>query len=287
LLKEKYLSLQRLETPLVRVGISPHSPYTVSGKLLEIISDYSLQKTIPLTIHAAESTDELKFMLRGEGFFAEIYKKFGIEWRAPEISSIEFLKNYGALSAKPLLAHCVKVSESDIELIGESDSSVAHCPKSNAKFGHGIAPLEKFFERKIRVGFGSDSVASNNLCDMLEEARFAAMFARTRTHDAVHISAKEILFSATLGGARALRLEEKIGSLEAGKDADITVVSLNNAAQVPVHDVESALLFASSARDVVLTIVAGDDIYREGKIEKHDEKETLLKISEIAIRMRT
>ncbi len=88
-------------------------------------------------------------------------------------------RNIGVLQTTPLLAHCVKVSEGDIELIAESDSRIAHCPKSNAKFGHGIAPLEKFLDKKIRVGFGSDSVASNNTCDILEEARFAALFARS------------------------------------------------------------------------------------------------------------
>lgn len=284
-LREKFLALQSDETALVKVGLSPHSPYTVSRKLFEEIADYALSENIKTSIHAAESTDEIAFLKDGTGFFAKMYEKFNLTWDVPQITPIEYLAETGVLETKPLLAHCVKTTEKDFELIGESHSGIAHCPKSNAKFGHGIAPLEKFLEKNLRVSFGSDSVASNNVCDLFEEARFAALFARSREDKKHLVTAEKILETATLGGARSLGMESKIGTLEAGKQADLIVVSLNNAAQQPVHDIYSALVFASNARDVKLTIVAGKEIYRDGQVQKADEDRLRAKMMEIAGKM--
>jgi cytosine/adenosine deaminase-related metal-dependent hydrolase len=284
-LREKFLHLKEQESELVQIGLSPHAPYTVSARLFEKITEYALQANVKMTIHAAESSEEQELMTRGEGFFASVYQKFGFEWDAPGCSSIEHLARIGVLRARPLLAHCVKVSEKDIGLIAESGSRVAHCPKSNAKFGHGIAPLERFLDAKIRVGIGSDSVASNNTCDILEEARFATLLARNLADQKRFLSAREIIETATLGGARALGLENEIGTLEAGKQADLTIISLENIAQQPIHDVYSALLFASNARDARLTMVAGEEIFRSGRTQKVDDREIKAKMKEISRKM--
>ena len=268
----KFLELKNAETELVKAGISPHAPYTVSRKLFEKITEYSISENIKISVHAAESLEEKELLENGAGFFAEVYKNYGYEWTSPNCSPVEYLANIGVLRAKPLLAHCVNVSAADIELIKKSGSKIAHCPKSNAKFGHGIAPLEKFLDAQIAVGFGSDSVASNNTCDILEEARFAALLARTRNDKKRFLNAEEIITAATLGGARSLGLENEIGTIEAGKQADLCVISLDEPAQMPVHDVYSALLFASNARDVRLTMVAGNEIFRNGKSQLIDEK---------------
>jgi 5-methylthioadenosine/S-adenosylhomocysteine deaminase len=284
-LTDKFLRLRESETPLVRAGLSPHAPYTVSRRLFERITEYALAENVKISIHAAESNQETDLMETGAGFFADIYKNLNLQWNAPRSSSIEYLFQIGVLQAKPLLAHCVKVSEADIQRIAESASRVAHCPKSNAKFGHGIAPLEKFLNAKIRVGFGSDSVASNNNCDILEEARFATLVARNAEGGSRFFTAAEIIEMVTLGGARALGLDEEIGTLEAGKQADVIVISLDNIAQQPVHDVYSALLFASNARDVRMTLVAGEEIYRDGRALKIDEAEVKSKLREISAKM--
>ena len=285
-LKDKFLELKETETVLVKVGISPHAPYTVSKKLFEKIADYAVEKNIKITIHAAESIEEQDLMLHGKGFFAEMYEKMNLEWNAPGISSIEFLAEIGVLRAKPLLAHCVKVSERDIDLISKTDSRIAHCPKSNAKFGHGTAPLEKFLDKKIRVGLGSDSVGSNNICDLLEEARFAALFARNLTDKKRFLTAREILGTATLGGARSLGLEAEIGTLEEGKQADLIVVSLESSSQMPIHDVYAALIFASNSSAVKMTMVAGEEIFRDGKVLRIDETGLKREIEVIGEKMR-
>lgn len=261
-LGEKFENLRAEETDLVRTGLSPHSPYTVGSRLFELIAQYAIINRIPLTIHAAESADEHNLLTRGEGFFTEFYERFDLEWLSPHCSSIEYLERLGVLSTRPLLAHCVTVSDSDIGRIASNRASIAHCPKSNAKFGHGYAPLEKFFDAGIAVGLGSDSVASNNVCDLLEESRFAALAARNREDRKRFILPAEMLETATLGGARALGLDARIGTLEAGKEADIAVVSLAGGSQKPVADVHAALVFSSNARDVIATFVAGRDIYR-------------------------
>ena len=255
-------ALRQEETALVQVGLSPHSTYTVSSRLFELIAQYAILNRIPLSIHTAEARDEMALLTKGEGFFTEVYEKFGVEWHSPFCTPVEYLERLGVLAAQPLLAHCVKVSESDLSKISGNGAKIAHCPKSNAKFGHGYAPFESFLNAGVAVGLGSDSVASNNVCDMLEEARFASLSARNREGSSRFITAQEMLEVATLGGARALGLDHMIGTLEPGKQADIAVVSLSNNAQQPINDIHAALVFSSNARDVVTTIVAGQEIYR-------------------------
>ncbi|HQU84651.1 MAG TPA: amidohydrolase family protein [Pyrinomonadaceae bacterium] len=285
-LKEKFLALKETENELVKVGISPHSPYTVNRKLFERIAEYALSENIKITIHVAESNEEVELLQKGTGFFTKVYEKYGVEWNAPFCSPLEFLEKTGILQTKPLLAHCIKVSDSDIEIMRKTDSRVAHCPKSNAKFGHGIAPLEKFLDAEIKIGFGSDSVASNNVCDILEEARFGVLSARNLASKERFIEPQVAIEIATLGGAKSLGLENEIGTLESGKQADLVVVSLENTAQMPVHDVYSALVFASNSRDIKMTMVAGEEIYRNGNSNIIDESEIKIKIKEIVQKMK-
>ncbi|MDM7923234.1 MAG: amidohydrolase family protein [Pyrinomonadaceae bacterium] len=261
-LREKFASLSGNATELVEVGLSPHSPYTVSRDLFRLIAEFASANEVKVSIHAAESADEDELVLTGNGFFTEVYAKFGVEWTSPRTSSIEYLESTGILDARPLLAHCVTVSESDIAIIKRTGSSIAHCPKSNAKFGHGYAPFERFLDSGVPVGLGSDSVASNNMCDILEESRFAALVARNRPGSARFISASEVLRAATLGGAAAMGLDEKIGTLEPGKYADIAVIAMDHPGQQPVNDIETALVFSSTSRDVIETLVNGKSVLK-------------------------
>lgn len=261
-LATKLEAMKQDETELVHVGLSPHSPYTVGSRLFELIAQYSIINKIPLTIHAAESANEIKLLKSGTGFFTEVFERFGVEWQSPMSSPIEYLERLGVLSAQPLLAHCVKVDDDDILRIAANGAKIAHCPKSNAKFGHGTAPLEKFCHAGIAVGIGSDSVASNNVCDMLEESRFAALTARNREDSRSFISAAKVLELATLGGARTLGLDNQVGSLEIGKQADIAVISLGDPSQQPISDINAAIVFSSNARDCVMTMVSGKVVYR-------------------------
>src|SRR5437762_6250793 len=170
--------MREYDTDLVRVGVSPHAPYTVSATQLEMISRLAVDEKLPLMMHAAESQAEKLLLLEGRGAFAEGFKKRAIDWNAPRISTIAYLQRHGVLETKPLLAHCINVDDSDLDLIKQSGAAIAHCPKSNAKLGHGHAPFAQFISQGIAVGLGSDSVARNNTCDILEEASFVTLSAR-------------------------------------------------------------------------------------------------------------
>ncbi|HKP71705.1 MAG TPA: amidohydrolase family protein, partial [Pyrinomonadaceae bacterium] len=159
-LRANVARLRERENALVRVGVSPHTPFTVSEKLLGQTTDYAVAEKLPLMIHAAESEAEDELLRHGRGAFAESYAERGIEWPSPRMSPVQYLSTRGVLATRPLLAHCVRVDDRDIETIKESHASVAHCPKSNLKLGHGHAPFARMLE--LSRGFGSDSVASNN-----------------------------------------------------------------------------------------------------------------------------
>jgi 5-methylthioadenosine/S-adenosylhomocysteine deaminase len=278
-LKDKVSGLREFETELVRVGVSPHAPYTVCAPQLELIADYALRENLPVMMHAAESQFEREFILEGKGAFAEGLAKRGIEWNAPRVSTIQYLAQHEILKTKPLLVHCIVVDEKDLETIKSFDAKIAHCPKSNAKLGHGFAPFASFIEKDLKVGLGSDSVASNNGCDIFEEARFALLLSRATNKN--QVNAETVLNAATIGGACALGLENRIGSIEEGKDADLIVVSLDGTHQQPAHDSVSTIIFASSGRDVLLTVVAGKEIYKDGKIKTVDEDELKAQMVEI------
>jgi cytosine/adenosine deaminase-related metal-dependent hydrolase len=297
-LLEQITSMRAIENDLVRAGVSPHAPYTVSAPQLELISRLAIEQKLPLMMHAAESQAEESFMLEGRGVFAEGLSARGIPWQAPGVSTSQYLDRHGILETRPLLAHCINVDHADLDLIKQSGTGIAHCPKSNAKLGHGRAPFAEFLAHDINVGLGSDSVASNNVCDLLEEARFATLLSRITERDSPRVSksvnetirglpdgranaqvtAEQALFAATLGGARALRLAHEIGALAEGMQADIAVVSLNGVHQQPLNNPVDALIFSSTGRDVLLTVVAGKEIYRDGKMNGVNEAELLSRI---------
>lgn len=267
LLRKRYEELVPHATDLVETGISPHTPYTVSSPLFERITEYAIDNKIPLSIHAAESEAELVLMKTGRGFFSDVYKKASVNWKTPGKSSIEYLEAIGVLEAKPLLAHCVHVTADEIGLIEKRGAAVAHCPKSNAKFGHGIAPLREFLNRGLITGLGTDSMASNNSCDMFEETRFAGLVSRIRKNAGCFPSSRELLALATIGGAGALGIEQKTGSLDAGKQADLVFISLDSLGQTPVTDIYSTLVFSTNASAVTRTIVAGRTVFEDGVVK--------------------
>jgi cytosine/adenosine deaminase-related metal-dependent hydrolase len=280
-LKAKVEGLRGIETELVRAGVSPHAPYTVCAPQLDLIAEFARDEELPLMMHAAESHDEELLVREGCGTFADRFVQRGIEWSTPQLSTIQYLKQRGILETQPLLAHCIRVDDADIETLRETRSKVAHCPKSNAKLGHGRAPLAKLLEAGVPVGLGSDSVGSNNTCDILEEARFAVLLSRAGGGNRL-ITASDALEVATLGGARCLDLQGQVGELREGMQADLAVLSLTGAHQIPNHDPAATAIFASSGRDVILTVIAGREVYRDGRVVGVDEERLRARMHEIS-----
>jgi 5-methylthioadenosine/S-adenosylhomocysteine deaminase len=228
-------------------------------------------------MHAAESAAEESLIREGCGLFADGLAKRNIAWSAPGTSVIQYLRDRHVLDEQPLLAHCIRVDKKDLEILAETKTKVAHCPKSNAKLGHGRAPFAAFVHNGIDVGIGSDSVASNNTCDILEEARFAAMLGRI---DGA-ISASQVFSAATVGGARCLDLGGSVGQLSEAASADFAVVSFAGVHQLPIYDPVVAAVFSSSGRDVVMTVVAGKEVFKDGVVNSVDEERLRARINEI------
>ncbi len=264
--------LQGQVTDLVALGVSPHAPYTVSEKLYSGVAAMSRARRLPLAMHIAESAEEDDLVRNGTGPFAELWRRRGIAVpkKGDNRSPVELLARHDLLRPDSLLIHTIRIDADDLDLISDHDCAVVHCPISNAKLGHGIAPLTEILARNIRAGLGSDSMASNNRMDILEEARMALLVqrARAKTHDA--ISAGQVLRLATIGGASALGLADRIGSLEVGKDADIAAFPLTHDKALPGTDPVATAVFALGGTDAILTVVKGRELLAGGKITGED-----------------
>ena len=265
-LREKFERMRSRETPLVRAGLSPHAPYTVSDPLYRATAALARELAAPVAVHIAESEPETELVVAAAGAFADGLRKRGIATAPRARSPIALLDALGVLAVDPLLIHCLRVDEDDIRTIADHRCGVAHCPASNARLAHGIAPLAELLAAGVHVGLGSDSVASNDRMDLLDEARQALLFATARSRSPNTLSSAEALELATLGGARALRLDGEIGSLEVGKAADLAAFPLGARARGPTHDPASAAVLALAGTPASFVAVAGRPLVRDGRL---------------------
>jgi 5-methylthioadenosine/S-adenosylhomocysteine deaminase len=279
--------LRRDETELVRVGVSPHAPYTVSDRLFRAAAEYCVAEELPMAVHASESQAERELVERGAGDFAPGLQARGIDTPVRGRTTVEMLDRLGVLDARPLLIHCVTIDAEDVLRIAESGCAVAHCPVANAKLGHGVAPYSALLDAGVRVGLGTDSVGSNNRLDLLEEARIASVVHRGQLASHEILSPADLLRLCTLDGAVALGIDARVGTLEPGKDADLCAVSLAGPHVRPVHDPVAAVFHAARASDVILTAVKGRVLFRDGVLATLDEAAISDAVDEAAARVRT
>ncbi len=284
----KAAELQRAnDTALVRTGLSPHAPYTVSPPLYRAVAEFARAGQWPVAVHIAESTAESAFVRDGTGPFAEGHRARGIAVTPHACSPIALIDECGVLDTRPLLIHAIQLDAADIARIARSGATVVHCPISNLKLGHGIAPIAALRAAGVAVGLGTDSVASNDRVDLLGEARLAALLyaAQAGTPDA--LSAHDALAMATIGGARALAMDDEIGTLDVGKAADLTAFALSAPDAQPVHDPAVTLVHAlAGAAPAVLTVVAGRELLRDGALT-HRDAERQSRIEALGERLRT
>ncbi len=211
-LRETMAAMRSRETPLVSCGVSPHAPYSVSDELFSAVALFANEERLPLATHVAESIDESRLVADGDGEFAAFLRGRGIAVASRGRTPIEMLERNGVLGAHALLIHCVRCDDSDIATILKHRCGVATCPVSNSTLGHGSARVQAMVLENVRLGVGTDSMASNVRMDVLAESRIA-LGARTTERTAWEL--------ATLGGARALGLDHVIGTLQVGKQADL------------------------------------------------------------------
>jgi 5-methylthioadenosine/S-adenosylhomocysteine deaminase len=224
----------------LRGVFAPRFAVSCSRDLLEAVADLSAREHSLVHTHASESRDEVDEVRRLSGGF----------------SNLEYLADTGLASSRLCAAHCVWVTDREQELLAERDIKVLHCPGSNMKLGSGLAPVTEMRARGISVSLGADGAACNNRLDMFEEIRLAAMIQSVRSAPGA-LTARDAIWMATREGARALGLDDEIGSIEPGKRADLIVVDRARAQLAPDRDVWSTLAFAATGRDVRLTMVDG------------------------------
>ncbi|HET7791129.1 MAG TPA: amidohydrolase family protein [Gemmatimonadales bacterium] len=223
--------------PLRRLGVSPHAPYTVSAPLYRAVALRARAAELPIAVHLAESREETEFVRDGTGPFAEALARRGIEVAAQRRSPVQYLLQLGVIRRGTLCIHCVQVDQADVASLALAGAAVAHCPRSNAAHGHGSAPLASLRGAGVRVGLGTDSAASVGDVELRAEAAHAGL------------AGADALRMLTLEGARALDWDEEIGSIEAGKAADLAVFPAGG--------------WAGAARGpALLTVLAGRVVHR-------------------------
>jgi cytosine/adenosine deaminase-related metal-dependent hydrolase len=241
----------------VRLGVSPHAPYTCSLDLYRACDGLG----VPVATHLAESEAETEFLLTGKGAW-ESFADMLV--RPPGTTGIRALAAAGVLGPHVLAAHCVQADDEEIGILAANDVAVAHCPRSNAILGCGVAPLEELRAAGVRMCIATDSPASTPSFDMFDEMRAALAAARARQRRPDALTAAQALELATLGGARALGQDAELGSIAPGKKADLTILSLADTPFIPWEDPVTAAVLGGSPQRVVATLVSGETRYEKG-----------------------
>lgn len=251
--------------PLITPTIAPHAPFTVSTDHLKQVRALATELGVPITIHVSETKAELQQVAE---------KQNGM-------TPLAYLDSIGFLGDDVSINHGVWLTPDEIRIAAAKKVGVAHCPESNMMLASGAAPVVDMLKAGVDLGLGTDGPAgSNNNLDMIEEMASASRLQKVMRSDPRAISARELLTMATIGGARALNLGDKIGTLENGKRADVIVVDLGGARTQPVYSVESAVVYAANGQNVKVTIVDGKILLRHGKVLTVNEAETIAKAKE-------
>ena len=243
-------TIKGYQDPNFKVMVAPHSPYSCSRELLEASLNLAKEENIPLHIHVAETQEESGIIL----------KRYG---KRP----LAFLDKLGYLDHQTVFAHGVELNEVEITRLADSQVAIAHNPISNLKLASGIAPIIQLQKAGVPVGIATDSVASNNNLDMFEEGRTAALLQKMKSGDASQFPIETALKALTIEGAKVLRIEDEIGSLEVGKQADFLVIQPQGKIHLqPQENMLSHLVYAVKSSDVDDVYIAGEQVVRAGKV---------------------
>jgi 5-methylthioadenosine/S-adenosylhomocysteine deaminase len=258
---------------LIVPAVAPHAPYTCTTEILRLCAELACEFDVPLHTHLAETAFEVEQSRHEHG-----------------MPVVPWVKKQRLFDARVLAAHCVHVDDGEIRTLKDAGAGIAHNPTSNLKLGSGVAPVVKMLEAGAAVGIGTDGTASNNDLDMFEEVRLAALLAKGMSGDPTALPARQALAMATRIGARAMHCEAITGSLEPGKRADLIVVDLEQAHNVPRFDrdpnaVYARLVYASKASDVADVMCNGRWLMRDRRLLTLDEEELRLAAADLATRI--
>ena len=254
----------------ITVMLGPHAPYTCPPEYLQKVAELAHKLKVGVHIHVAETSGEV----------ADTVRKYG---KTP----VELLKDAGLFENHVLAAHCVHLSENDIAILAESGAGIAHNPESNMKLASGIAPVPQLLAAGIPVALGTDGASSNNNLDMLQEMRTCALLHKVNSMDPTVLPAYKALEMATVNGAQALGLGNKIGRLQKGYKADMIIIDLEAAHQIPRYDIVANLVYAGQASDVDTVIIDGKIVMKNRQIKTLNEAEVFKMAKKIAARLMT
>jgi 5-methylthioadenosine/S-adenosylhomocysteine deaminase len=254
--------------PLVQCNFAPHAPYTVSDEPLKKVRVLADELDLQVHMHVHETASEINDSLKATG-------------QRP----LERLNGLGLLSPSLMAVHLARLNNDDVQLIADNHVNAVHCPESNMKLASGFCPVQRLLDAGVNVALGTDGAASNNDLDMLGEMRTAALLAKAVHQNASSLPAMAALRMATLNGAAALGLADKIGSLEAGKWADITAVDMSAIETQPVYDPVSQLVYAAGREQVTDVWVAGQHLLNNRQLTQLDIKDVLHRAGEWQARL--
>ncbi|MEK7855956.1 MAG: amidohydrolase [Acidobacteriota bacterium] len=241
--------------PLIIPAVAPHAPYTVSQEHLLQARDLSNRTKAPLVIHLAEANTETEF----------------IQQKHQGQRPIEFVEKIGFFNDRTIAAHVIQANDAELDLLKKHDVGIGHCPQSNMKLAAGTARVPAMLSKGLRVGLGTDGAASNNDLNMWEEIDTAAKLHKLVSGDPKTLSAAQAFALATIGGARALHMEDLIGSIESGKRADIVIMDMDSLNQTPLYNVYSHLVYATKANDVRTVVINGKVVMLNRRLLTLDE----------------
>jgi 5-methylthioadenosine/S-adenosylhomocysteine deaminase len=239
----------------IRYCFAPRFAVSCTRELLEKVAQLARARGVMIHTHASENTTECQMVEQETG-----------------LRNITYLDSLGLTGRHVALAHCVHLSDDEIEILKTTETNVVHCPSSNLKLGSGIAPIAKLLEHGISVSLGADGAACNNRLDMFTEMRTAALLQKA-LHGPEVLPANRALRLATIDGARALGLDSEVGSIEVGKRADLALVRLDRLHSTPVADVVSAVVYSAQPDDVSTVLIDGEFVLRDRKLVTLDERD--------------
>ncbi len=260
---------QEVDEDRITIGIAPAAIYACHPSVFTRVSDLAKRENLPVAIHIAGNREEYDFVRYGSSPFSVHVMgedRGYVEippWLPTGTTPVKYAAEWGAFEADNVMAiHCVHVDDADIKKLKEYDVSVGVCPRCNAQLGMGVAPIDKFLQAGLRLGLGTDSPAATDTIDMMEEMRLGMLIQRA-INPKIFLGAASMLEMATLGGAKALRIDDKVGSLEIGKQADIIAVDLSGSHQAPATDPIAAIVNTCNGTDVLMTMVDGKILYEK------------------------
>ncbi len=259
----------------IHVGVSPHAPYTLSEALFDAMVQWARETKSPMSIHLAETAEEVAFVQDGTGPLADSHRRRDIPVTARGCSPYEYLRKNGWLDGPEAihLVHGVKLGVEDLQDFGTRPSLfMSHCPRSNARLGEGVAPVREALNCGVKVTLGSDGICSADRLDPWEEMRAALWLSRGVREEAESLGATEIL-GACLAGHASLGFGG--GSIAVGSPADLCAVSLDGISMTPFEGTAAALVRQASASDVCFTMVAGEVLYQRGEFRRVDAAKIL------------